>query len=287
LFLRDGHVRAWYFVSNTRFVWEGSNGLDGGAVADGLWHHIAFTVDANGGRLYVDGVLRASRPWNGASGATTTTQEMRLGNYPGGILSFNGAFSLDEITVWRAALNQTQIVSNLFTSLTGNEANLLALYRCEEGGGTNVADGASLDGNNNGTWVGTPLFVPTVNAVAKKNDGGTPRGDCKDVPGATQVQLDWTGQNLVGCKVDLASTRSRIQRVASDCTTIFYTDLPPYVPRAWSILSQPLGANAQLTVTSNGATLSLPRAGDYTVQLTVCPGGGCQVFEFPGSPAHF
>src|SRR5882762_812657 len=46
VFLLNGHVRAWYFVNNSRFVWDGSNGLDGGSVADGAWHHIAFTVDA-------------------------------------------------------------------------------------------------------------------------------------------------------------------------------------------------------------------------------------------------
>ena len=90
LFLKDGHVRAWYFASNTRFVWDGSNGLDGGVIADGTWHHIAFTVDGSGGRLYVDGVLRASRGWTGTSGPPNTAQEMRFGNYPGGILSFFG-----------------------------------------------------------------------------------------------------------------------------------------------------------------------------------------------------
>src|SRR5262245_23794303 len=26
VFLLNGHVRAWYFVNNTRFVWDGSNG---------------------------------------------------------------------------------------------------------------------------------------------------------------------------------------------------------------------------------------------------------------------
>ena len=85
---------------------------------------------------------------------------MRFANYPGGILSFNGAISLDEITIWNTALSQTQVASNLFTPLTGNEANLVALYRCNEGGGTLVADSAPLGGNNNGTWVGTPAFVP-------------------------------------------------------------------------------------------------------------------------------
>lgn len=127
----------------------------------------------------------------------------------------------------------------------------------------------------------------SVPALEPQNEGGAPKSDCSKVPGTTEVKLDWRGQNLVGCKVDLVSTASRIHRVASDCTTIFYTDLPPYVPRQWTILSQPAGANAQVVASGNSATLSLPRAGDYTVQLTVCPSGGCLVFEFPGSPSAF
>jgi hypothetical protein len=163
LFLRDGHVRAWYFRDHDRFVWDGSDGLDGGFIADGAWHHIAFTVDANGGRLYVDGAPTASHVWNGAPGAASTTQKLRLGNYSGGILSFtNESFSLDEISVWRVALSQSQIQSNLLARLTGSEEDLLVLYRCDEGSGFTVADSAPLEGTNNAVWVGTPRFVPTV-----------------------------------------------------------------------------------------------------------------------------
>lgn len=162
LFLRDGHVRAWYFRDSTRFVWDGPDGLDGGFIADGVWHHIAFTVDASGGRLYVDGKHKAFRVWSGASGATGTMRQMRLGNYPGGILSFtNGTFSLDEISLWRVALSSSQIQSNRFTNLTGDEADLVALYHCDEGSGSTVADSAPLEGNNQATWIGTPSFVPT------------------------------------------------------------------------------------------------------------------------------
>src|SRR5438034_3952226 len=32
--------------------------LDGGPVADGQWHHVAFVVDAAGGRLYLDGTTK-------------------------------------------------------------------------------------------------------------------------------------------------------------------------------------------------------------------------------------
>lgn len=160
---------------------------------------------------------------------------------------------------------------------------------------TSLLMGLSLPNSPRPTWLLPGMAVLTVllcgaaclRALEPNNDGGAPRGDCRNIPGTTEVRLDWRGQNLVGCKVDLLAARSRIHRVASDCTTIFYTDLPSYVPRTWSILSQPAGANAQITVTSSGAALTLPRVGDYTVQLTVCPGGGCAVFEFPGSPSTF
>jgi Concanavalin A-like lectin/glucanases superfamily len=153
LFLRDGHVRAWYFVNNSRYVWDGTNGLDGGIIGDGLWHHLALAVDAGGGRLYVDGVLKDSRAWTGGSGSPATIQEVRLGNYPGGLLGAPGPILLDEISLWRAALSQSQIQTNMNRSLTGSEADLIAYYPCDEGSGTTLGDIAPLDGNNIGTLV--------------------------------------------------------------------------------------------------------------------------------------
>ncbi len=272
LFLKNGRVRAWHFATNTRFVWDGTDGLDGGVIANGAWHHLAFTVDGSGGRLYVDGVLRATRAWTGTSGPPSTSQEMRFGNYPGGILSFNGSISLDEITVRNVALSQSQVAANMFTPLAGNEANLVALYRCDEGGGISVADSAPLGGNNNGAWVGTAVFANTVVAPQARSDGGAARGDCSGTPGITEVILDWRGQNVTGCKVDLDWSRSRIRRVAPDCTTIFTADLPSSAPKRWTILSQPIGSDIDLEVTATSVRLPLVVAGNYVVQLEVCPG---------------
>src|SRR5437867_7129445 len=271
VFIRAGHVRAWYFRDSTRFIWDGGDGLDGGIITDGVWHQVAFTVDASGGKLYVDGVLRASRAWTGTPGAPTTTQQVRLGIDSSGTVRLNG--QLDEVSLWNVALSQSLIQSFLYTPLAGDFSGfLMALYHCDEGGGTLVADSAPPAGDNSGTWVGTPMFAPTVVAPQAGSDGGTPRGDCSTTPGITEVNLDWRGENLAGCKVTIDYSRSRIRRLAPDCTTIYTADLPSQAPRRWTILSQPPGASAQLTVTSNGVTLTLPLAGDYTVQLEVCPG---------------
>jgi hypothetical protein len=161
--LRTGNARALYYRNSASFVAiahpsRGTNGLDGGFVADGQWHHVAFTVDASGGKLYRDGELQDSQAWTGAAGQTTTAQEIRLGNDAGNGIAFNG--TLDEVSLWRAALSQAQIQTNMVRGLTGLEANLVAYYRCDEGSGVTVADSApNIGGDNHGTWVGAPLFV--------------------------------------------------------------------------------------------------------------------------------
>jgi hypothetical protein len=77
-----GHLRAWYFRDSANNVFN--NGvMDAGSVNDGLWHHVALAVDAAGGRLYLDGVLKSTVAWSGTAGPPTTTQPLSLGVYPG------------------------------------------------------------------------------------------------------------------------------------------------------------------------------------------------------------
>ena len=65
IFLDNGHARAWYFRDPVNYVWDGGNGLDGGAINDGQWHHLAFTIDSTGGMLYVDsGYVQNGIPGN-------------------------------------------------------------------------------------------------------------------------------------------------------------------------------------------------------------------------------
>ena len=62
LFLYQGHVRGWYFAGGPNYIWDGGLGLDGGFVADGLWHFITLMVDDVNGRIYVDGSLQPHAP---------------------------------------------------------------------------------------------------------------------------------------------------------------------------------------------------------------------------------
>ncbi|MCS6923191.1 MAG: Ig-like domain repeat protein [Fimbriimonadales bacterium] len=142
IYLRQGRVYAWYFRNSGSYIWDGGLGLDGGSVADGLWHHIQFVVDASGGKLYVDGVLRASRLWTGAPGATTTLTPLMIGRYPDTVGTGRFLGEIDEVKIWSRADIPLDEKTRKAT-LVGNEEGLLAYFRFDEGAGTQTEDSAS------------------------------------------------------------------------------------------------------------------------------------------------
>ena len=74
VFLNNGSLCAWYFRDASNYVYDGGTcTLSTPGYADNQWHHVAFVVDASGGRLYVDGLQTATLGWTGVSGAPTTT----------------------------------------------------------------------------------------------------------------------------------------------------------------------------------------------------------------------
>ncbi len=140
LHLAGGRVRAWYFSGAGGSI-LGSGGLDGGNVADGNWHHLAFTVDASGGKLYVDGVLKQSLGWTGTPGAPTSSEPLRLGRYPTATGNFSG--QLDEVAVWNVSRSAVDLQSAMNSPLTGLENGLVGYWRCDEASGQVVNDGGS------------------------------------------------------------------------------------------------------------------------------------------------
>jgi hypothetical protein len=169
LYLANGEIRAWYFADATNNVWDGADGLNGGPVADGKWHHLAFTVDADGGTIYVDGVPTASRVWNGTPTRTAGVQDMSLGVYPGAGPNFYRGL-MDEVTVWNVRLSRAAIGELSRRSLRGDEAGLVAYYRCDEADGVLVQDSGPLDGHQagliNGAMIRMPSNAPLIPAVA-------------------------------------------------------------------------------------------------------------------------
>lgn len=178
----DGNLRAFYQGSNS-IVTKSINGLNGGFVSDGLWHQAAFTIDASGGKLYLDGVLKDTAPWSSTPSAPTNTVSLKFGPY---LDYLNG--QLDEISLWNTALSGTQIQTGMTNRLTGAESNLIGYWRFDEGAGLTSAD-SSGHGNdatlvNGPRWVysGTPLRK-TIGAVANRQANGTIRFTLIGAPG--------------------------------------------------------------------------------------------------------
>jgi hypothetical protein len=115
-------------------------------VTSGQWYHFAAVIDANAGfmQIYLDGELAVESPYD-PSGIRDTTGPLRFGNNPSWDDSFHG--SLDEMSVWNAALSPTQIQALMQGPLTGSEPDLLAAWNFD-GSGSQVVDDLTLNGNN-------------------------------------------------------------------------------------------------------------------------------------------
>jgi hypothetical protein len=184
---------------------NGSNyvsGVNGGFISDGQWRHVAFVVDASGGKLYLNGVLQGGQSWVGTPGPTLTTMNMMFASPPTAPnnTSFQGV--LDEITVWNVALSQAQIQFNMNRSLSGSEPGLIAYYRCDESGYGTSADSAPASGANNGSWIGavgsvasgvlpfTP-FAETLTAASVGPTNATLKGLANPEGTNTTVWFEW------------------------------------------------------------------------------------------------
>ncbi|MGE5624327.1 MAG: LamG-like jellyroll fold domain-containing protein [Bacillota bacterium] len=111
VFMSNGNLCAWYFRDSADYVWDGSGcTLNTSGYADNQWHMVTYTVNSAGGKLYVDGVLKASRAWTGVAGATTSGAALSMARYPG-VSSPYLAATLDEVRLYNSALSASQVAA--------------------------------------------------------------------------------------------------------------------------------------------------------------------------------
>jgi hypothetical protein len=165
LHIHRGRLYSYYFRGDgSSYVYVSDPGLDGGFIADGRWHHVAYAVDDAGARTYVDGVLTASLGWIGTPGPCTTATPLLFGPYPfgGQVLSFDGR--MDDVTLWNRGLNAEEVNAVRRFSVTGAESGLIGFWPFDEGDGATAVDatGHGFDGTlaDGPVWVlsNAPLY---------------------------------------------------------------------------------------------------------------------------------
>ncbi|MEQ8715239.1 MAG: LamG-like jellyroll fold domain-containing protein, partial [Cyclobacteriaceae bacterium] len=141
-------------------------------VAD-TWHHIAAVFDGSGTsdqekiNIYVDGVQQ-SLSFQGVlpSSTPTLSSDVQLGRYS---TTEYLTGSMDEVRIWSTARSESEIQDNLYNTLTGNEAGLVAYYRFDQGltesDNTGITTLPDLAGNNDGSLENfdlTDAIVPII-----------------------------------------------------------------------------------------------------------------------------
>ena len=112
IYIGDGRLKAWYFKDFSNYTRQDNIVADGGLINNGNWHHIIYTVNSDGGKIYVDGVLKNTKVWTGTAGVSTETTPIKLGYY---ISYFNGL--IDEVRIYNSAASITQIQSQYLAGL--------------------------------------------------------------------------------------------------------------------------------------------------------------------------
>ena len=158
LIVQSGRLRGFYYRSFSNYAIDSQPAA---SVADGAWHHAALTVDASGGKLYLDGVLAGSSAWVGAAGPMTLTDPLQIGRYYNYSTPLAGA--IDEVTVWNRALTAGEIGSMKNLPLAGNEIGLVAYWRFDEAAGTTASDATGLGHTgtltNGAAWAGSTAYL--------------------------------------------------------------------------------------------------------------------------------
>ena len=135
------------------------------------WHHVAIVAENAGqARLYVDGNEEGTPVAIGTLWALG--DEVRIGLSGPAVAGLSAATffqgEVDEVCIWNSVRSEAAIQNNMFTTLAGNEPNLVTYYRFDQGipgvvntGITTLPDRGT--NQNDGTLIGFDLGGADVN----------------------------------------------------------------------------------------------------------------------------
>lgn len=115
------------------------------------WYHIAATYDGTDMKLYIDGILDASKS---QTGSVTSNSTFGIGQFYNASRTLDG--QIDEVSVFKTALSQSTIRNWMCQSIKTshpNYANLEGYWKLDEGTGTTTTDNSTK--THNGTFSGS------------------------------------------------------------------------------------------------------------------------------------
>ena len=248
------------------------------------WHHTAATYDGFFMRIYIDGILVATKEANGD--ITVNSNDLTIGNQPGYSEFYSG--QVDESRIWSRALNQCEIINNMNCELDPAQTTngLAAYYKYNQGyadvtnttvttlidaspnANTGTLTGFALQGTSS-NWSGTKISTtcllfsqPPVTATANATVFGV--GSTIQLLATGGTLYDWSGPN------SFASTNARVSIANAQINaTGTYTVTAHFVKcdvmastRLVVSTIDPITANAPTTICPSGSvTLSMRTAG--------------------------
>ncbi|MEY2472347.1 MAG: hypothetical protein QOK28_1676, partial [Actinomycetota bacterium] len=181
LVVSNGHLGATYAGAANRGVGLAGSGLDGGLIADGKPHHVAFSVDSTGGSLYVDGLKKATGPWTGSPAATTVSSELRIGApsfsatpTASALAAASLVGNVDEVLLYKRSLSASEVARHATAAPTKDSA-MLVWWKLNEPLGTATLGDASGHNRNATPRGGAVLQAPPLTryGYAQPRDGGS------------------------------------------------------------------------------------------------------------------
>ncbi len=159
-----GDGSCWDYVGNHLVIlYDMVRWIDTGVNIGTGWHHTAFTIDALGNlTAYLDGVAVYAETGNQADPKQPTSVSS-IGSSDGTQRQLSNG-SIDEVRIWSDIRTETEIRTNMFTTLEGDESNLVAYYNFDNTSGTTLQDfsGNSHDGTltnmTNSDWNSSSAF---------------------------------------------------------------------------------------------------------------------------------
>ncbi|WP_288438470.1 endo-beta-N-acetylglucosaminidase H [uncultured Chryseobacterium sp.] len=130
------------------------------------WYHVAATYDGSNMKIYINGILDATKA---QTGSVNSTGAFNVGYLYNTSRNFNG--KIDEVRVWKRSLSQTEISQNM-CNVSVPATSLAAYWKFNEGSGSTVQDTSgngvtlTLTGVDASNW-GTDVPCTTGSSAAR------------------------------------------------------------------------------------------------------------------------